>query len=63
MPIATQSVFAAMMAAALTDTGSDAVDHGQFKMTPGGTSVEGADFALPTAVAMHSCPCAVIHFC
>lgn len=52
-----------MIGAALAGTGSNTIVRSRFKLTPGGTAAEGADFALPAALAAHSCPCAVIHFC
>lgn len=63
MPVATLTVFPAMIAAVFAGANSNTIVVSGFKLTPGGTAAEGADFALPTALAVHSCPCAVIHIC
>lgn len=52
-----------MIAAVFAGANSNTIVVSGFKLTPGGTAAEGADFALPTALAVHSCPCAVIHIC
>lgn len=63
MPVATLTVFPSMIAAVFAGTDSNTIVVSRFKVTPGGTAAEGADFALPTALAVHSCPCVVSHVC